>query len=463
MLRSLGFLVLLAALTGAAVWLADRPGEVAIEWQGYAVSTSVGVLVLAVAAIAVVWALVYHFWRWLRAGPRRLLAGRAARRRERGYRTLTEGLVAVAAGDARSAQRFGRESAGLIDNPLNLLLLAQAAQLGGNEHAARRHFVAMLDHPETEFLGLRGLLVQATKAGDWEAALGYARRAHALRPGAEWASSALFDLEVRAGDWRAAQKALESAARHHHVSAADAPRRRAVLLAARALDAHAQGRDDEALALAREAHKHAPGLVAVTALAARLLIGTGKRRAAARLIEEGWTVAPHPELAAAHAALAPDERPMQRLKRLEGLVARKPGHPEGRIALAEAALAAEVWGAARRELEAVADERPTQRVFGLLATLEEGENGDEAAARAWLWRATSAPPDAAWICEKCGAVAAAWGARCTACNAFDSLVWKVPPAPVPLATPAEPERLTAAAEDVAEASPLVVDAVVARE
>ena len=40
----------------------------------------------------------------------------------------------------------------------------------------------MLKHPETEFLGLRGLLAQAMKEGDWETALKLARRAICAAP-----------------------------------------------------------------------------------------------------------------------------------------------------------------------------------------------------------------------------------------------------------------------------------------
>ncbi len=478
MLRALAFIVALAVATWAAVWLADHPGAVAIRWQGYAVSTTVGVLALAVAAVAIVWALVYRFWHWLRAGPRRLREGRASRRRERGYRALTEGLVAAAAGDGRNAQRLGREAGRLIDNPFNLLLLAQSAQLAGDEAAARRHFTAMLEHPETAFLGLRGLLVQATKAGDFEAARDYARRAFALRPEAEWVANALFDLEVRAGDWEAAQRTLESQQRHKIVTADEARRRRAVLLAARALAAHGGGRDDEALTLARKAHDLAPDLVAAGALAARLLAAAGRRRAAAKAVEAAWDAAPHPQLVEAHAALAPKENALQRLKRVERLAARRPEHPESRLALAEAALAAEVWGAARAQLVALAEAHPSRRVFRLLARLEERENGDVAAAQSWLWRAASAPPDAAWVCEKCGAVASEWAARCGACAAFDALVWKSPPAvdvldapgaaaALPSATaepPAEEaaEPSAAGAESAAETSPVVVDGAGAR-
>ena len=463
MLRALAYLVVLFAVTWAALWLAEDPGTVTIRWLGLAITTQAWVLFVAVALVAIAWGLAYQFWRWLRGGPRRFVEGRAARRREHGYQALTKGLVAIAAGDARTAERCGKDSGRLLDNPLNLLVLAQAARLNGDEAAARRHFGAMLAHPETEFLGLRGLLVEATKAGDWEAALTYARRAYALRPETEWVSGALFDLEVRAGDWHGAQKTLEAAARRKHVGPAEAPRRRAVVLAARARAAHSGGRDDEALRLAREAHKLAPGLVAPTALAAALLTAAGKRQTAGKLIEESWACAPHPELARAYAAIAPGETAMQRVKRFERLRDRRPDHPESRIALGEMALEAELWGAARSHLEAAARERPTQRIYRLLATVEERESGDAEAIRFWLLRAASAPPDAAWLCDKCGAVTAEWSPRCDACGAFDRLEWRVPPMPAAVELPVAAKPLPAADQAQTGASAAVVDAALARK
>ena len=74
----------------------------------------------------------------------------------------------------------------LLDHaPATLLLSAQTAQLEGDEGAART-FQEMLKHQETEFLGLRGLLAQAMKDGDWESALTLARRAYLRRPNTPW-------------------------------------------------------------------------------------------------------------------------------------------------------------------------------------------------------------------------------------------------------------------------------------
>ncbi|HEY9536081.1 MAG TPA: hypothetical protein VIS03_00700, partial [Kiloniellaceae bacterium] len=44
----------------------------------------------------------------------------------------------------------------------------------------------------------------------------------------------------------------------------------------------------------------------------------------------------------------------------------------------------------------------------------------------WLERAAAAPPDPAWVCERCGAVATRWSATCGSCHNFDSLHWRLP-------------------------------------
>ncbi len=63
------------------------------------------------------------------------------------------------------------------DEPLALLLEAQSAQLNEDPIASRQAFERMLDKPEMTELGLRGLYIEAKKAGQIEAAKQFAERA----------------------------------------------------------------------------------------------------------------------------------------------------------------------------------------------------------------------------------------------------------------------------------------------
>ncbi|MDP6343141.1 MAG: heme biosynthesis HemY N-terminal domain-containing protein, partial [Alphaproteobacteria bacterium] len=377
MARALLVFLGLVALAAAGAWLADHPGLVSVQWGGRRIETDTAVAVAAVLVLIFVVAFLARFWRWLMTSPMALATLRAEGRRRKGYQALSRGLVAVAAGDVGQAKKLARRTADLLDDPpLTLLLSAQAAQLDGDEGAARDYFAAMREQPETEFLGLRGLLVQARRAGDGAEALRLARRAFELRPDTPWVLQELFGLEAAAGNWPAARKLVDQAAKRKLLDGAAADRRRALVLFAQALAAEAQGETKRALELARKAHGLAADFVPATAMAGRLHGAANDGRKARRLLREGWQRLPHPELLAAWRSLDPQQQPAARLQAVRELTADNPGHEESRVALAEAAIAAGQWDLARDQLQALMDGAPSVRVGRLFADLEEAESGD---------------------------------------------------------------------------------------
>ena len=58
----------------------------------------------------------------------------------------------------------------------------------------------MLDRPETQLLGLRGLFLEASRSNDNEAARALAEQAVKRDPKLAWGVNALFDLQARAGE-----------------------------------------------------------------------------------------------------------------------------------------------------------------------------------------------------------------------------------------------------------------------
>jgi HemY protein len=62
MIRIVLFLIIVGALSLGAAWLADRPGDVVIIWQGLRIKTSVMVLgfavVVALAVLLAIWSLI---------------------------------------------------------------------------------------------------------------------------------------------------------------------------------------------------------------------------------------------------------------------------------------------------------------------------------------------------------------------------------------------------------------------
>lgn len=428
MVRALAFLVVVAALAGTAAWLADRPGSVTLHWHGWRLDTSVAVLLVAMALIAAATALIYRLWLFLRRAPARLGQARREGRRRRGYLALTRGMVAVAAGDAGEADRQVKRAEVLLDEPpLTLLLSAQAAQLVGDESAAGRFFTAMLDRPETEFLGLRGLLNQANKRGDADETLRLAERAYHLKPDSEWVAGSLFEQQVRAQRWADAEETLARSVKKGLVDGDIGRRRRAVLTHQRGLELAAAGDDAGALTLARKAHDLEPGFIPAAARLAALYAAAGKARKAAPVVERAWRQGPHPALLSAYRDATTPADALQWLKSVQRLAEQDGDDVESRLALARAALEARLWGEARNYLDGLVGDRAPARACRLMAEIEESEHGNLAEARDWLVRATTAEADPTWVCGDCGNVADDWSAHCAKCGAFDGLAWQAPP------------------------------------
>jgi HemY protein len=307
------------------------------------------------------------------------------------------------------------------------MLAAQVAQRGGDEAGARRRYTALLDERDAALLGLRGLLGQALQAGDSDEALRLAERAHLLRPNAAWAFETLFALQTRAGNWKAARDTLAAAPRRDLLPAARAQHHRGALLYELSLAAERDGDRRQALSLAASSRDLLTDIAAASVRYARLLIAEDRHRNARRVVGKAWQKTPHPDLAAIWNELGGAMPALELVAWVEKLAVHNPTSPETAIARAEAALAAQLWGEARRYLgEAIAatPDQPERRLCLLMARLEDSEHAGGGGGREWLDRALAAPLDPTYICSRCGGLQADWRAICGHCGGFDTLAWR---------------------------------------
>ncbi|MEO1198555.1 MAG: heme biosynthesis HemY N-terminal domain-containing protein [Pseudomonadota bacterium] len=425
MIRVFAFLILVVALGAGFAWLADRPGQVVFVWQGYQVQTSLLALAIAVAVLCVVAIVLWQIYRFIINGPRALGGYFKERRQVRGYRALSQGMIAVGAGDVRLAQHYAGEARKLLRNePLTGLLGAQTAQLAGRDTDASEAFADMLGDDQTVLLGLHGLFTQAQRIGDQDAADLYAEEAVKRAPGLSWAANAVLLTRSRAGDWEAALETLDRNRRHKVLDKKDAQRLRAVLLTA-----IAQRDEDEkpepALNAALEAHKLAPDLVPGAVVAGRIAAQLGKFSKATTLLERSWKQSPHPDIAAVYTHLRAGDSTQDRLERARVLSKKLPGHAEGRRALARAAIDVRDFTLAREALAPDIRDAPPRGICLMMAEIENEETGDTGHVRQWLARALRAPRDPAWVAD--GHVTDTWAPTSPVTGRLDAYEWSVPP------------------------------------
>jgi HemY protein len=414
-----------AALCAAAIGfsvLADSPGRITIDWFGTRIETTAFIAAIAVLATVVVSIGLWQLVRFLLTSPRALKRTIDQRRREKGLDAIGRGLVAVGAGDSKTAQRAADDARRALGaQPTVLLLQSQAAQLAGDRASAVSTFESMLKDPETRPLGYRGLYVEAQRAGDVEAARRAAEAAHKARPGLPWAANAVLAFQAGARDWDGALSTIRSNADNRLIDRADAKRLRAVVLTAKAMEAEATDRA-RARALALEAHGLAPDLIPAAEIAARLLSEAGDVRRATKVIETTWRQCPHPDLADAYMHARMGDAARDRLRRARALLELAPNQPEGRMAVATAAMEARDFAEARRVLQPLL-ERPTRRACMLMAMIAEAED-NVGESREWLGRAARAAPDPAWTAD--GYVSDRWLPVSPVTAKLDAFKWRSP-------------------------------------
>lgn len=448
MTRAIVFALCLGALGWIAAWFADYPGRFRLDLGPWRITTGVGVALTALLTLVVLAVGSYRLLAWIGLRPSAWRDGRSRRLQARGYQVLSQGLIAVAAGDTRQGEKLARQAHTLLEGePLTHLLAAQAAQLGGNEDEARRQFEQLRQSPGGAFLGARGLLVMAQRDGDGDAARKLAGEAVSLRPDAAWAVLELFQLQAAAGDWAGALAGLEQAKRHKAIAKPALDRRRGVALIGQAGQRLAAGETRAAMEDARQARQLVPDLVEAAALVVRLHAAAGDLKRGRRALVDAWTAAPNPRLGEAAGELWAGLDGANRLKEARLAIAGRPDHLESRLLLAEHALKAPDLDEARRSLDAALADGPDGRVYRLRAELALADGGGEAEARQWLERAALASDGHAWRCEACGWRGDGWQACCPHCGTFDRIEWGRPPGAPNLLAP--PPVASAHAEEVA--------------
>ena len=435
LIKILSFVAMVMLISFGAGRLMEAQGGVMIQYAGLELSFG------ALQAALLVLGLLVSFWLVLKLlglvvallrfinGDETALSRYFDRNRERrGFEALSDGLMALASGDGRDAMAKAKKADRLLNRPdLTNLIMAQAAVANGDRQTAKTTYKKLLKDPKTRFVGTYGLLQQHLQDGDTEVALKLAEHAFALKPRHGETQDVLLKLQAGQEDWRGVRTTLTAKLKHGSLPKDVHKRRDAVFALSQSRDLRAEGKLEEAQAYAVEANRLAPGLVPAALLSAEGHQEQKNVKQASRILRAAWQLAPHPDLAAGFAALAPDEASAARLKRFGQFTKGTESHPETKMLMAELYVAMADFDAARQALGDLAKTDPTMRALTILAAIERGDGADDQSVRRLLTQAISAQRDPQWICDNCGHVHHDWEPVCLNCEAIDSIAWKRPP------------------------------------
>ena len=429
------FVAVIGALAWAAGYLLNSADGMKITVMGTEYPLTAFQSVLAIIALMfVVWLLlkVFHMlvavWHFIN-GDETAMSRYFDRNRERkGLDAVSDGLMALASGEGATALEKARKAGKYLDKPaLTNLLTAQAAEMAGDRKKAESAYRLMIEDEKTRFVGVRGIMKQKLEDGDTETALALAEKAFALKPKHDEVGNTLLQLQADKEDWTGARKTLSAKLKNGQLPRDVHKRRDAVLALSEAKEIIADGNSIEAREAAIEANRLSPDLIPAAVMAAQSYVAQTKPRYATRVLKKAWDAQPHPDLAAAFAAIQPDETPEQRIKRFKAITKLKPDNAETKMLLAELHIANEDFPEARRQLGDLVETDPTARSVTLMAAIERGEGASDTVVKGWLARALTVSRGPSWVCENCQNIHAEWEPICGNCKSFDTLAWKTPP------------------------------------
>lgn len=470
---TLAFVIAVTALTFGAAYLTDLSGGAIISVAGIEFTLTPLELALGFAALVVlvlvaiyVLGLLLAILRFINGDETAISRYFTRNRERRGFEALSEGMMALAAGEGRLALTKADKANRLLDRPeLTNVLVAQAAEAAGDRKRAEATYREMLLTDRTRFVGVRGLLRQRLEDGDTEVALALAKKAFEMRPANAEVQDLLLRLQAESSDWAGARATLGAKLKSGGLPKDVYRRRDAILALSEAKGILAEENSIEAREEAIEANRLSPDLIPAAVMAARSYIAAGNGKYAARVLRKAWEVMPHPDLAAAFAEIVPEEAAADRLKRFETLTRLRADHPETRMLVAELNIAAEHFPAARRALGDLPETAPTARNLTLMAAIERGSGAEDAVVRGWLTRALTASRGPQWVCDNCQHIHPQWQPVCAHCHGFDTLSWRTPPMaevampggtellPILVGSPRDTAAVPAAAADLPDGPP----------
>lgn len=422
MIRIVIFFLTVFVFAFLAVWLADHPGAVSIDFQSYRIDTSFAALAgLAATLIFISGALVWLIG-YLRRETPIFGSNNAVKRQARGLKLLNQSLVALSAGDHKLTRKLITQAEVLLPpQPMVQLVAAEAASRAGNREEARARYKTLEQMEDGKLLGIRGLLNDARESDQQSEALRLARLAFEENRKSPWVLKTLFALEIKAGNWEAAETALGKVAKENLIDKATITRHKGAITYAKAMENSLQGDNTAAQKGFKQALKLRPEFAPAAIGLANIELKLGNKTKAQKLILDAWAVAPRPSLLTLYKEIDAHESKENWAIRTEKLSAKNPTNELSILAVANAQFDAGNIKAAEQLVEATKPGARSADTVQLALKIKRANQENSLTLENELATATNS---AAWQCEDCHQTAETWSLLCTSCKGFDTLYWQ---------------------------------------
>lgn len=401
MWRILSLFIFITIAASAGYVLKDYDFRLGGEFMGYYVEFSAAFLAVCILLFIILFYSLLRFLWWVRTSPSRIAAKLHKDKESKAYKEIMLGFSALAEGDHARASKLGKSATKSMPNqPLALMLQAQAAGQAGEPTEALEYYRRLSETEEGKFVGYRGLIANSIENKMPAEAMKTAEELLKTSPKSRWLNEAVIDLAFRTQSWDKAEKFIRKAEANKAIPKADLAERFAVFYYIRARAARNEKRFEDSEWLTEKALKYKPNFIPAALLYSSLMISSGEFKKAKKHIEDMWKLCPHPNFAADYERAIQEYKPEKRLKLSEDLFESNPSDYESVMLYAKALLAAGKTDEAKEKLVKAASFRETRSLCQLMAQIDD--------AQLWLSRKDVAEDDKCWYCSKTGARYLEW-------------------------------------------------------
>lgn len=421
MFKILSLFIILSITGYITIWIKKHPGEIAIEWQGWLIETSVPVIVSITLLLFLTLVITYWLFKKIFSIPKSIQKNYKKKRTIKANKTIIKALSAKNMGEMELAEKLSKEAKYLNNNPLKLLLDTELNKYNNNENIYVADLTKMLKHPETMLLGIKSLSNFYFDKGDFKKATNIIGKAPRSKNTPSWFFMTALKFNILEKNWDNIIENIKYIEKYTKITSAEIKILKSRIYLFKALEFNKEKNID--LKSIDTSLKFDPSFAPAIVFKAKLLYKKDDKLAF-NYIKKSWKKFSHPDIANFITEIYNDKPKIELLNITKNLTKLNNNSFINNITLAKVAISIGSWTVARQALKIIPEKEWTKNIYLMMSDLEKKEHGNISKSNYWITKAENANLDYSWGCTSCTYISKSWHLICPECNNVDTIRWQ---------------------------------------
>ena len=345
--------------------------------------------------------------------------------KEKGYNSFVNGMIALANKDYKKAINESNKISNYLDDSpsLSLLLKSEVYKLEKKYDKLNIIYEKMSKDPNTENLGLRGIMEQYLRAQDYHHAFLYGEKLFNNNPNIEKIYETLVNIIAKINNWHQLINITDKAFSKKIIEKETYQNNKSIgYYEIAKIKQH--GDIKESIKLIQKALSLRKNFPAYVNLYVELLIQNENFNIAKKIIKKAWENSFHTDLKSSILKLSKNSS-LEISHLTKYITSTSSDNEKSKLLLVEAFIAEKKWDNARNQIRVLLETKPKKEVCLLMAKIEEGDVNDIQKADSWKMRAQNGISNNIWICRISNKEQNEWSSVSKSGH-FNSLEWRQP-------------------------------------